>query len=83
MSRTSSINHLLCCQSYERFIMYSYIKCVVSSIILIRRQKFLAHIRRIDNSITYDIVLLLTLLLRGVYPRSRKGHQMSDHLDGE
>ena len=26
---------------------------------------------------------ILTSLLRDVYPRSRKGHQMSDHLDGE
>ena len=32
---------------------------------------------------TYFVTSLLTSLLRGVYPLSRKGHQMSDHRDGE
>ena len=30
-----------------------------------------------------EILYFVTSLLRKVYPQSRKGHQMSDHREGE
>ena len=75
----NSLTQLVACHCPFIFrIAYLFIVTylfVIANLFIIARLFVIAKI--------FVITYFVTSLLRGVYPRSWKGHQMSDHLDGE